>query len=357
MITFSGWQLADIILRALAVGQLTSLIFAQRHAIRSAAWIAKTSVMLCVIAYLALTAPVSNHHYGWLRPPLLLITDLTAFALLNYYWFSVYGKSLWQALPLALQIIALTWLMALVVLFFGYDGNHLLHDINHLVGFLLLCAILLDCIRGYQDDLVERRRLFRRLMIATISAYMLGLTLLELTDSHLRDNVIFSLGNAILACCFISVLVWRQFRRESDKTHVTTDNNHQSVINLTADSPPSEETSPTVLSPEIQRLVDTMQGGFYTQHDVSVGKLASALQLPEHQLRALINREMGFDNFSQFVNSYRIPAVCAKLRDPARKKDPILTIALETGYNSVASFNRSFKQQQGMTPSEFRAQF
>jgi AraC-like DNA-binding protein len=33
---------------------------------------------------------------------------------------------------------------------------------------------------------------------------------------------------------------------------------------------------------------------------------------------------------------------------------PILTIALDAGFQSLGPFNRAFKSQAGMTPSEFR---
>jgi AraC-like DNA-binding protein len=35
---------------------------------------------------------------------------------------------------------------------------------------------------------------------------------------------------------------------------------------------------------------------------------------------------------------------------------PILTIALDAGFQSLGPFNRAFKAQTGMTPSEFRRQ-
>jgi len=33
---------------------------------------------------------------------------------------------------------------------------------------------------------------------------------------------------------------------------------------------------------------------------------------------------------------------------------PILTIALDAGFQSIGPFNRAFKAHTGMTPSEFR---
>jgi AraC-like DNA-binding protein len=40
--------------------------------------------------------------------------------------------------------------------------------------------------------------------------------------------------------------------------------------------------------------------------------------------------------------------------DPAQAEVPILTIALDAGFNSLGPFNRAFKAETGMTPREFR---
>jgi AraC-like DNA-binding protein len=43
------------------------------------------------------------------------------------------------------------------------------------------------------------------------------------------------------------------------------------------------------------------------------------------------------------------------LRDPKMQRIPILTIALSTGYQSVNTFNRGFREIVDMTPSAYRA--
>jgi AraC-like DNA-binding protein len=46
--------------------------------------------------------------------------------------------------------------------------------------------------------------------------------------------------------------------------------------------------------------------------------------------------------------------VMAALADPAQEAVPILTIAMDAGFQSLGPFNRAFKAQTGVTPSEFR---
>ena len=71
-------------------------------------------------------------------------------------------------------------------------------------------------------------------------------------------------------------------------------------------------------------------------------------------MRRLINQRLGHRNFTSFVNGYRLAETIAALSDPAQAAVPILTIALDAGFQSLGPFNRAFKAQTGVTPSDFR---
>jgi AraC-like DNA-binding protein len=63
---------------------------------------------------------------------------------------------------------------------------------------------------------------------------------------------------------------------------------------------------------------------------------------------------MGYRNFNAFLNRYRIDAVKQALADTMQSEVAILDIALAAGFQSLGPFNRAFKADTGMTPSEFR---
>jgi AraC-like DNA-binding protein len=94
----------------------------------------------------------------------------------------------------------------------------------------------------------------------------------------------------------------------------------------------------------------------YREDGLSIGGLAGKLGIPEYALRRLINQRLGYRNFNAFLNFYRLDDVMAALADPSQEAVPILTIALDAGFQSLGPFNRAFKSQTGMTPSEFRRQ-
>jgi AraC-like DNA-binding protein len=61
-------------------------------------------------------------------------------------------------------------------------------------------------------------------------------------------------------------------------------------------------------------------------------------------------------SFPSYINMYRVNMVIEKMNSPLFKTYTILSLALESGFNSKASFNRIFKQQKGVTPSEYANQ-
>ena len=92
----------------------------------------------------------------------------------------------------------------------------------------------------------------------------------------------------------------------------------------------------------------------YRQEGLTIGLLAARLGLPEYRLRTLINEGLGHRNFNAFLNRYRLDEAKAALADPEQAEVPVLTIALDAGFQSLAPFNRAFKADTGLTPTEFR---
>lgn len=92
----------------------------------------------------------------------------------------------------------------------------------------------------------------------------------------------------------------------------------------------------------------------YRDEDLSVASLAARLSVAEYRLRRVINQRLGHRNFNAFVNGWRLADACAALADPARRAQPVLSIALDAGFGSIGPFNRAFKASTGRTPTEFR---
>lgn len=102
-------------------------------------------------------------------------------------------------------------------------------------------------------------------------------------------------------------------------------------------------------------LHEMVENKAYLEPGMKIPQLAKRLGVTQHMLREYINRELGYRNFSDFLNFYRIEAVKRVLVEPESQVKGILEIAMDCGFNSLSPFNRAFKDQVGITPSEFRA--
>jgi AraC-like DNA-binding protein len=87
--------------------------------------------------------------------------------------------------------------------------------------------------------------------------------------------------------------------------------------------------------------------------DLTLPALARALGVHPAHLSRVINERLG-RNFFEFVNRYRVEAACQRLRRPEGEKEKLITIAIGSGFNSLATFNRVFKELTGRTPSAYR---
>lgn len=106
----------------------------------------------------------------------------------------------------------------------------------------------------------------------------------------------------------------------------------------------------------LERLQNVMATNIHRNHDLTIKLLASEIGIQTHELRKLINNQLAFRNFREFVNSHRIKEAQVMLTDPQFADLSITKIAFDCGFNSIPSFNRVFKTEVGMPPSEYRDQ-
>ncbi len=92
--------------------------------------------------------------------------------------------------------------------------------------------------------------------------------------------------------------------------------------------------------------------GWALDPDISLHDLARRLGTNSGHLSRALNDGLGV-NFSAFIAGLRSAQVAAMI--DAGRRDDLLDLALEAGFNSKASFNRAFRAATGMTPSAYRA--
>ncbi len=224
-----------------------------------------------------------------------------------------------------------------------------------MLGFT--AAAVWEVLRGWRDDLVEPRRAARRWVGLGIGVYAAVALLVELA---VRDQPVGPLLPALhvagigIVALALAVLVARHsldiVLGLSPLAGGVRTPGEPAAPALPAPVPP-----PAVApgSPALQRLQQAMsQDRAYRREGLTVATLAADLGMGEAALRALINQELGYRNFNDFLHHHRLQEAAARL---ATEDLPILTIALDCGYGSIGPFNRAFRQRFGMTPTEYRA--
>ena len=231
--------------------------------------------------------------------------------------------------------------------------------VNKVVAFGFVGGALFTAWRSWDGDLVEPRRRLRWVLVTYLGAY--GLIVL-IGEVYLLGQQapawLDALNVAMIDLTLLATLLFLAGVRAQametlfDPAAAAQPEPVQTSSLLKPPSTPALHADEPLLS-RLQALMDEEK--LYRDQDLSVGKLASRIAVPEYVLRRLIHDRLGCRNFAAFVNGYRLREVCQRLSDPALDRRPILTLALEAGFGSVGPFNRVFRDRYGVTPTEFRA--
>ncbi len=85
--------------------------------------------------------------------------------------------------------------------------------------------------------------------------------------------------------------------------------------------------------------------------DLTLKKLAKELGYEYHYFSSIFHSYFSV-NFKDFINLYKFERACELLSDTDKS---ITDISLESGFLSIRNFNRIFKQNSGITPSQYRS--
>ena len=210
--------------------------------------------------------------------------------------------------------------------------------------FAFAAAGLWEAWRGREGDLIEPRRRLRLALIGVVGSYVLTIAIAEMAvfNAHAPYQLISLIGSSTVLATFAFCAAMFSVRQ-----------NDLFGTSLGPVSPARPALS--IDDPAIARLQTLMDAEKpHRDECLTIAALAARFGEQEYRLRRLINRGLGYRNFAQFLNTYRLAEVRGALSDPAQREVPILTIALDAGFGSLGPFNRAFREAEAMTPSEFR---
>jgi AraC-like DNA-binding protein/VanZ family protein len=219
--------------------------------------------------------------------------------------------------------------------------------VNLLVlGFIVLAVA--QTISSWSADLVEGRRRVRVFIVSAAALYGGLDAVLQIFFSGGRTAEIATAVSSATLAAVVAAISMAMMRVDGADLFLVT----PTVAPETSEEPAAEPAADQKLIDALMRLMADER--IYRHDNVTIGTLATKLKIPEYRLRRLINQRLGYRNFNVFLNEHRIAEAKAALADPSQAEVPVITIAMDAGFQSLGPFNRAFKATTGVTPTEYR---
>ncbi|MGJ5135944.1 helix-turn-helix domain-containing protein [Bradyrhizobium oligotrophicum] len=337
----------DLALRAAAIALLAVLAVALGRDL-GRQWRGRLAIALA----LGSAAHAATFNIGGTAAPSLASTPLIAVATADIVVLWLFCRALFD------DGFALRWLHGLIWLaVFGFSllsclvlgpagHGRLVIVANNVLALGFLGLTLAQTIRSWAADLVEGRRRIRAFVVIAALSYGGVNALLQMASAGRGPSELANVVNAAMFLAVVGTVALMLLKVGAGDV-------------LAPEAPPAAALEAVAPKAADRRLVDALMRlmadeRIYRQENVTIGMLATKLSIPEYRLRRLINGELGYRNFNTFLNAHRIEEAKAALADPAQAEVPVITIAMDAGFQSLGPFNRAFKAVTGVTPTEYR---
>ena len=219
-----------------------------------------------------------------------------------------------------------------------------------LIALAFIALALRESVASWSADLVESRRRLRVFIVVAAAVYGAANAVLQLMMSGTASSALVNTANAALLAGVVAAISWSLMRVGGHELF-------SPAPRVGPDGSAAPALAPATAAD--RKLIDALnrlmaQDRVYRDERLTIGTLALRLGVPEYRLRRLINQRLGYRNFNAFLNDHRIQDVRTALSDPTQAEVPVITIAMDAGFQSLGPFNRAFKSITGVTPSEYR---
>ena len=343
-IVLTAGDMIDLLLRGGTIGIL--LLVVVHLLIRpTSGSITLTGVIFCLtgISEAILHAPLVME---MAHPPIQLTLPLEQAHFISMWWFvrNLFEDRFEWRLPCFIPAAIATPIVLAAILLDGPIVT-VMRGALVVLNLVLLALIVSDAWRDRASDLVRERRAFRRAMAFSVPPFTLFVSVVSFLN-------VWAPLNPLL--CGIYALIY--FLLALGFSYWLTSLKSGMFARTEAGQEVAIEDAPLAGADrlELDRVVKAMDGGLYLEPGLTIGALSDLLHIPEHRLRRLVNKGLGYRNFAAFVNDYRIGEAKRRLADPDLAREQIIQHAFSLGYASLAPFNRAFRERVGVSPTEYR---
>ena len=217
------------------------------------------------------------------------------------------------------------------------------------LGFIALAVW--QTIASWSQDLVERRRRLRLFIIGAAALYGGINAMLQIFIRGSDTADIANVVNSVMLGGIVAAISYAMTNVTASDLFVASPVSAAEVSGRPVAVEESNDVDRKLLDALMRLMADER---IYRHDNVTIGALATRLGIPEYRLRRLINQRLGYRNFNVFLNNHRIEEAKAALADPTQAEVPVITIAMDAGFQSLGPFNRAFKATTGVTPTEYR---
>jgi len=206
------------------------------------------------------------------------------------------------------------------------------------IGFVV--AAFYTAIKTKQDDLIDSRLHFRNVFVVVTAVLTIVSIVMEVIPVTPLTEIYFKISQRI---CILGITTWFLANNFSIRPGIFFLGNSKPK--------PSDNEDPQLKSSLVTLLNDQK---IYRKEGLTIRRLAELMNVQEYRLRKLINGQLGFKNFNDFLNQYRIDEASSILADPTQSEKTVQEISYQLGYQSIGPFYKAFKEMKGITPTSFR---
>jgi AraC-like DNA-binding protein len=297
------------------------------HALLEYNWIYGALIYFFTLSYLKPTFKFRRAHWWHFLPVLIEFLFSNWVKIQNFYWngsqeslswFGAQSYVLWMHTPL---------------------------------NFLISCGLILYYVRQSKKLLAESQTQvtpkathWLKLILNTYQFFSIGVIFLLLIDYIFYNYAFNPIYQFPTYIGMTMITYWLGLQGYAKRKESPLLKSKQSV-----DDDKLEELK--ALLPRLEQLMQTEK--LYLNPNLSLGDLAEALSTKPYLLTQLLNRVLQ-KSFNDFVNQYRVEETIRLINDPNYAHYNLMAIALESGFNSKATFNRIIKKFTGKSPKALK---